>query len=594
MQNRLRALIDGPDHPVASLSVQAQAAKTSSKRRSQFQVLTSHLFHALFVNNSSVVEAQTATQIVQSVGSLSLPPILLTLILIGSYNGLIPFMHYRSFWLRVQDHFIFCSYSFSVVGMVALLRWESFFPSLLDARILGVLPIPRLQLFMAKASAVGLFLGLFVAGVNLPSTILLPSIAGAPNALLHALAHFLAVTVAGCFGAIFPLTLLAICESIPIASLQRWIAPFLQGLLVALFWITGLFAPFLASSTQGLLQQHSALLSWLPPYWFLGIYEWVLGGSSSDRNFAPLAKMGVMATAISLASLFAFYPLAYQQKFCRLIEGVSIARGRNTWLANSLSRVVGRLLPSPHHRAAFFFVGETMLRIARFRIILIIAGCSGAAVALMEVVRFQGALSYPVLAMRELRPVDAVGVVIFALIGGSFWCLSSIEQPAAGWIFVSVAGQAGRSLASGTRRWVAIVACTACLLLLCGVTLVLPRPAFHAGLFLRQLATLWGWCIIVVMVVFTHFRDFPFTTMRLRQRANMVLCAVHLLVVFPVSLFILRFLGNLSSHGWWPVAAWVSFAGGMYAGVCHWYEEVDLRPLFADENETVQLLNLQN
>jgi hypothetical protein len=79
----------------------------------------------------------------------------------------------------------------------------------------------------------------------------------------------------------------------------------------------------------------------LPPMWFLGVYEWILG--STQPLISQLAGRAVLAFALPLAIVVVTYPLAYRRLMVSMVEAGRHERGafaRTT--QRLLVRVAGR------------------------------------------------------------------------------------------------------------------------------------------------------------------------------------------------------------------------------------------------------------
>ncbi|MGH9597584.1 MAG: hypothetical protein ACRD3K_12375, partial [Edaphobacter sp.] len=78
---------------------------------------------------------------------------------------------------------------------------------------------------------------------------------------------------------------------------------------------------------------------YFPPFWFLGIYETLLSGSSTPAIFHQLARNGCYGLLFMLGCTLLTYPLAYRRKVRQLIEGSSaVSAHGNT--STSIRRVL--------------------------------------------------------------------------------------------------------------------------------------------------------------------------------------------------------------------------------------------------------------
>src|SRR5207248_576408 len=60
---------------------------------------------------------------------------------------------------------------------------------------------------------------------------------------------------------------------------------------------------------------------WMPPLWFLGLYECILAGPVRLPQFVPLAHRACLGTVLAAALAITTYPLAYGRRVRQAIEG---------------------------------------------------------------------------------------------------------------------------------------------------------------------------------------------------------------------------------------------------------------------------------
>ncbi len=482
--------------------------------------------------------------------ALGLPPILLTLALIPSYSGLMPFLVKRVFWLQVQDHFLFVVYSSAVVGVVALLKWEGFFPTLLDVRVLSLLPISARRLFAAKVIAAAAFIGAFLLGADLPASIFLPGMAGAHSVPRHILAHVLAVALAGLFTVTSALALMSFAALLP-GRLGRILAGLLQGTMIAVLLLLLFLSPLLATSSQAVIVSGFALR--LPPFWFVGVYDSLLKLDPKSYLFAPLARAGLTATAASTLALGVLYPLAYRRKVRSLLEGESGGRATSpalSWLPRGLLK---RYLPRPTQAASFHLIAQTLFRIQRFRVSFLVACCAGMAIAITMVASFRSIPVYPFLRAAHLRPVSTATTMLLVVLASIYLCLGSELEPRASWIFDSIIGRWDAGISSGVRR--AVLPLSAAIGLGTVAIMSLLRP-FQPMAFLRGSAILLGLCLALT-AGFYFFHTVPFTADPLRRRNMAVPVLIYTVGVLPVLLILLERVEEALAESWSGVFWWL-------------------------------------
>lgn len=213
----------------------------------------------------------------------------------------------------MTDRLLFVTLPMLLVSFVAAIEWHSLFPTERDYRNLMPLPISRIQMFLAKLSALMLFVLLFACAVNLFPSFLIPMVQASelalePMRLGHILAHLRASTA----GALFAFLLLVSLQGMLMNLLGRRLFPrvslavqsiLLLALLTALPHITTLGAMYRAGRLS-----HD-FIQWFPPFWFHAIYETSIG-----RNVSPypeLAARAWFALALAIATTFLLYALTY-------------------------------------------------------------------------------------------------------------------------------------------------------------------------------------------------------------------------------------------------------------------------------------------
>jgi hypothetical protein len=125
------------------------------RRDSQFCRLTAHFFGRFFDKESISDGADSQAGVIQTLSMLAVPGLMLT------------------FWMRISPYF-FVSYSMIVMGFVMVFKWDSLFPDRRDYLNLASLPIRYRDLFLAKITALCLFLALFALSSNFFATLMVP------------------------------------------------------------------------------------------------------------------------------------------------------------------------------------------------------------------------------------------------------------------------------------------------------------------------------------------------------------------------------------------------------------------------------------
>ncbi len=265
--------------------------------------------------------------------------------------------------------------SMVTAGGLTAIAWTSLLPDRRDTLILGAMPVRPSLVVVAKLVALGAYIGLIAIGTHLAGTLFWASLL-ANNApfgfLLRSFpAHFIASA------AITATTALSIAAAQGLAlavlgpRLFQRTSTILQVLTVGVLALCFALLPVLNSSAVHTITggpRAQAWLLWLPPMWFLGLYEWMLG--TADPTLTMLARRAVLAVALSSAVVLMTYPLAYRRLMVSVVEAGRQERGALARAFHSL--VIWLAGRHPAARAAAEFFTATLGRVERQRFILAI------------------------------------------------------------------------------------------------------------------------------------------------------------------------------------------------------------------------------
>jgi len=275
-----------------------------------------------------------------------------------------------------MEHFLIAT-TMVVVGLFAVLSWDSAFPDRRDVLVLGPLPVRTQTLFFAKLAAFTASLALPVLAINAFAGLLWPMLfspagSGFLGAIRAIAAYWFTVLAAATF--VFGFTLLiqgAATQLLPRQLFLR-ISALLQVLTFCLFLTMYMLEPSLESVAARTAPANQHLLAWLPTYWFLGLFQQLNG--SMDAGFIPLASRAWMGLAITVLGTGATVLLAYFRTLRKIVEQPDILPGsrRGSWsprLGNNLQNAVLQfttrtLLRSRQHRMVLSFylgVGFTIM-----------------------------------------------------------------------------------------------------------------------------------------------------------------------------------------------------------------------------------------
>ena len=210
-----------------------------------------------------------------------------------------------------------------VVGIFALLSWDSTFPDRRDVLVLAPLPVRGRTLFAAKVAASASALGLVVAAWNSFSAtawslMLAPADSGTAGTLRYLAAVWVTVAAAGTFIYCLVLGIQGAAAQLP----RRWylrISPALQIASFVLFLAVFCFQPSPRPENQSTFQ-------WLPAYWFLGCLQ-SLGGGGMRAVTVPFAWRAAVAPAVAILAAGSAFLLSYLRTIRKIVEEPDVTPG---------------------------------------------------------------------------------------------------------------------------------------------------------------------------------------------------------------------------------------------------------------------------
>ncbi len=263
------------------------------------------------------------------------------------------------------EHFLI-AITMLVVGLFAVLSWDSTFPDKRDVMVLAPLPVRTRTLFLAKVSAMATALGLTVALVNALSSVtwnshIVPAGSGFPAVIRSFAAYWLTMFAAGTF---------LYCAVLSVQGLTALLLPRRLFLRVSAFLQMGAFCLFLCAfflepniNTPAALSapQNQRALAWLPDYWFLGLFH-ALNGSLRPF-YAPLAQRAALGLATVVIGAAGIFVLSYFRTLRKIVEEPDIVPNTRGW---GWAPSVGDSLAT----AVVWFSARTLLRSRQHRVML--------------------------------------------------------------------------------------------------------------------------------------------------------------------------------------------------------------------------------
>jgi hypothetical protein len=445
---------------------------------------------------------------------------------------------------------LFVSYSCVATALIAVFVWDALSFTRRDAMVLGVMPLPGSTIVLAKLAALAAFLGGAHVGINLTTGFLFSvgvagTVGGVP--ILHQLlVHFLVTGLAALF--VFA-TLITVRGLLGLLSARLAAA---AAAVLQFTFVAGMLCFLLYSLISArTIAVPAAEVRWVPSFWFVGLYEVLLGvehpayGSLSGLALWAVAGATLSALAATLASL----PIQFRGALtpspspsaiggsARLLRGVA-------WLAGA---------HRPLARAVSDFVLVTLVR---NRSVQVLVAVNAALVAPIVALGFYRAGSFEALA-RDPQPVlwiPLVAVYCVAIgLRAAFYVPS--ELPAS-WTFAVNAPGLSREYRAGVRAallavlWFTGVAVAA----LSGPALGWPVAIYHA-LFVLVLSTIAAEVVLMTVAHVPFTQPYPPGHARLRTRWWIYVAGFLAFAYAPVRIELFAIRGRIF---WSDLFIWIA------------------------------------
>ena len=531
---------------ILPLNAQAALGAVRAPERSQFAHLWRHFLERFFSPETASPDGDAKTRMIQVAVAAGLPGLVVALYLFPVYHpfllGLPPEMRHVGpppYWVQVSHHLFFVMYAFVTMGIATVFEWDMFFPDLLDVLVLGALPIAERKVFLARVTAIAIFVGGFLLDANGLAPLMLVPSTDPENPARLLLGHLSAVALSGLFAAVFGLAL----HSLLLALLgERWFRKVslpLQGVAIAFLMIPMLLFPLFSGVVPALLEQGDAGAFWFPPFWFLGIYQRLLEGPAALPIYRQLAQVGCAATAIAVGLTLVNYPSAYLRKVRGLVEGTAPRTMRSRFLMPFERLLDLTLLRCGARRAVFHFITRTLFRVQRYRIYLVLYGGAGASLIVASLLRFtvvQHHVSF-VISADGIR--STAGIAAFWTVAGLRMAFVASGNERGSWIFHFIHGKPADYYAAidelrAPKIWVMLAALTITVGTSGALLALAPPEQLTWKALGSQFLLICGMCVLLADVFFLHVSGIAFTGEAMQRYSNLALTVLKYYAFFPV------------------------------------------------------------
>ncbi|MBV8866318.1 MAG: hypothetical protein JO210_13075, partial [Acidobacteriaceae bacterium] len=340
-------------------------------RKSPFLALVAHFVRRLFASEEEQDGSSVGVGLGAVLAILASPGAFASIFLLDKYGTLLQ-------WARGQpldavmrspsDEYFFVVLSMTITGLVTVARWNRLFPDGRDFSNLASLPIPIHNIFFANFVALFGLAVLFALDVNVVSALLFPlfvTLGTAKESMFIlfqlGISHFTTVLSSSLFSFFAVFGLVGLLMLIVPRRIFRPVSLAMRMILVVVLlteFFSNLFLQLFAGKLPGAAGHP---LRWLPSFWFLGIYENMLG--IAKPAMAAFGKQALLALGAAIVISIAAYALCYHRIFLRLPESFDIMGGSRPLFRIQLPEALLRpLFRSQFERACSSFAVKVLTR----------------------------------------------------------------------------------------------------------------------------------------------------------------------------------------------------------------------------------------
>jgi hypothetical protein len=294
-----------------------------------------------------------------------------------------------------------------------------------------------------------------------------------------------------------------------------------------------------------LLSGHVPFAKFMPPLWFIALYEQLSDGDFTTPGMAALASTGLYATLIAAGLCIVTYPLGWVRQKKRALEGATTARKpARSWIAALLH---ASLLKRPQQRAIFHFIGQTIARSPRYQVYFALYSGAGLALALCGIIHLSKTHTHTLSLTLSSGGLHAIlPLLLFWLVAGLRAAFAFPVDMLARWVFpIGIQFTRPSDAYPSPYAYPGNAAKTAKIFtLLCCAALTLTILAL-------LLALQWSWTSLLIQAIcgaglsllladlfFLGRTQIPFTRPRLPGRSGLPILFVLYAALFPAMILI--------------------------------------------------------
>jgi len=259
--------------------------------------------------------------------------------------------------------------------------------------------------------------------------------------------------------------------------------------------------------------------------------------------FTRLAETGFTALLVTLALAALAYPLAYVRRVRQLVVGPGTHDTRS-WVARPLHALLhATVLRSPVRRAVFHFISQTLLRVQRYRIYLVLYGGVGLSVIVASVLRLTVAHGQVRIAVSADGVRAAIAIVAFWTIAGLRMAFVSPGNRQGSWAFRIVHGRppnlnTAMHQLQAAKLWVLVWAIVATLSVCLALRPFAPPELLNWPATASLLLVAIGMCLLLTDVLFLNVMTIAFTGEPAREQPNLAMAVLKYFTFLPIIIWI--------------------------------------------------------
>jgi hypothetical protein len=231
--------------------------------------------------------------------------------------------------------------------------------------------------------------------------------------------------------------------------------------------------------------------------------------------------------------------LAYMRRVRQLVEGSATRSARN-WFARPWDRVLHAVLVRPPaRRAVFHFIGQTLFRVPRYRIYLVLYGGVGLSVITAGVLRFTVVHQRVRMGISADGIRAAIGIAAFWVIAGLRMAFVSSGNQRGGWIFRFVHGNPPDFVPAlerlrAAKIWVLLWAATITFAVLFLSRVIAPPQLLGGPATAAQMMIAAAMCLLLTDIFFLNVTTVAFTGTPAHEEPNFAFTVLKFFTFFPI------------------------------------------------------------